>query len=76
MKRAEADVCIFTVTPRGHPLKQMARPAKMSRGKENNRNGPSFIKNTGSCQAKNTPNHKYLISRSFSQFIGFLRNID
>jgi hypothetical protein len=65
LKRVDSDACIFTVTPRGHPLRQMAGPAKMIREKENNRNGPSFIKNRGRCQAKNTPKLKYLIYHSF-----------
>ena len=76
MERLEADVCLFTVTPRGHPFGRMARTTKIMSAKENNRNGLSFIKNTRSCQAKNNPNHKYLIYRSFCQFIGFLRNRD
>jgi hypothetical protein len=74
MERLEADVRIFTVTPREHPFGQMARAAKIISAKANNRNGLSFIKNTRSCQAKNNPNYKYLIYRSFSQLVGFLRN--
>jgi hypothetical protein len=59
------------VTPRGYSFGQMVGARKIVSEKEKDRNGISFIKNTRTCQAKNSGSLKYLQARSFSQYIVF-----